>query len=99
MRQKHAWLVHIVLVFFSFLFAFPLLWMISTSLKPISETMSDNIQWIPGLYVYFHKAGLHKAASGFAAPVTIRSIPGNFQWRNYYDAIAYEHNVLGYYPF
>ena len=53
MRQKHAWLVHIVLIFFSFLFAFPLLWMISTSLKPIGETMSDNIQWIPS-HIQWH---------------------------------------------
>jgi len=73
MRQRNAWLVHIVLIFFSLLFVLPLLWMISTSLKPIDETMTDTIQWLPS----------HM----------------NFQWVNYYDAVTYEHNVLGYYPF
>ncbi|HLJ55771.1 MAG TPA: carbohydrate ABC transporter permease, partial [Chthonomonadaceae bacterium] len=71
MRQRHAWLIHLVLIVMSFLFAFPLLWMLSTSLKPISQTMSDKPVWIPH-------------------PI---------QWRNYYDAIAYQHDVLGYYPF
>jgi multiple sugar transport system permease protein len=71
MRQRHAWIVHIVLIFCSFLFVFPLLWMLSTSLKPIDETMVDNIHWIPR----------------------------HIQWNNYYDAITYEHDTLGYYPF
>ncbi len=38
-RQRNAWLVHVVLVAASVLFLFPLFWLVSTSLKPIDETM------------------------------------------------------------
>ena len=71
MRQRNAWLVHIMLIVFSILFVFPLVWMVSTSLKPIGETMTSDIQWVPK----------------------------HVQWNNYYDAVTYEHNILGYYPF
>ena len=39
--------IHIVLIVFSIGFFLPLLWMISTSLKPIGETMATPPQWIP----------------------------------------------------
>lgn len=38
-RQRNAWLLHIVLIVASVAFLFPLLWLVSTSLKPIEETM------------------------------------------------------------
>jgi multiple sugar transport system permease protein len=45
--QRHVWLVHLVLIAASFLFLFPLVWLISTSLKPIEETMRLPPVWIP----------------------------------------------------
>ena len=38
---------HIALVSLSVLFVIPLLWMLSTSLKPIGETLSNPPRWIP----------------------------------------------------
>lgn len=40
-------LAHIALVSLSVLFIIPLLWMLSTSLKPIGETLSNPPRWIP----------------------------------------------------
>jgi multiple sugar transport system permease protein len=51
-RQKHAWLVHLVLMAASALFLFPLLWLISTSLKPIEETMRLPPTWIPSKFLW-----------------------------------------------
>ncbi len=52
--RRHDWggvsvrLVHyLLLVVFSVIFAIPLLWMLSTSLKPTSEAMTFPPQWIP----------------------------------------------------
>jgi len=42
--------VHLVLLCGSVTFLFPLLWMISTSLKPIEQTMVMPPQWIPKAY-------------------------------------------------
>jgi ABC-type glycerol-3-phosphate transport system permease component len=39
--------VHVLLVLGSLLFVFPTLWMLSTSLKPVEETMSAEPTWIP----------------------------------------------------
>ena len=39
--------VHAALIAGSLLFLFPLLWMISTSLKPIEETMTMPPRWLP----------------------------------------------------
>ncbi|MBN9502081.1 MAG: sugar ABC transporter ATP-binding protein [Armatimonadetes bacterium 55-13] len=38
---------HVALVLLSILFVLPLLWMLSTSLKPITETLSNPPRWIP----------------------------------------------------
>ncbi len=45
--QRNAWVLHIALVALSFLFLFPLLWMISTALKVEAETMRQPPTWIP----------------------------------------------------
>ncbi len=44
---KHPWLVHLVLMTLSAAFLFPLLWMVSTALKPIEQTMKQPPVWIP----------------------------------------------------
>lgn len=44
---KQTVFAHIALVLLSVLFLMPLLWMFSTSLKPIEETMSSPPKWIP----------------------------------------------------
>ena len=40
--------VHVALILMSLIFAFPLLWMLSTALKPIDEVMITPPRWIPG---------------------------------------------------
>ena len=39
MKRENNWGIHLALILLSVIFLFPLLWMISTSLKPIAETM------------------------------------------------------------
>lgn len=49
-RSDRLWatiLAHVALVLLSALFVMPLLWMLSTSLKPIEQTMSNPPMWIP----------------------------------------------------
>ena len=48
--QKTTILTHIVLLSLSIIFAFPLIWLISTSLKPIAETMKDPPSIIPSTF-------------------------------------------------
>jgi multiple sugar transport system permease protein len=45
--QRHAWLVHLALVLLSAAFLFPLIWLVSTALKPIDETMRQPPTLIP----------------------------------------------------
>ena len=52
--QKNAWLLHLALILLSVAFLFPLLWMISTSLKPITETMQVPPRWIPSKIQWFN---------------------------------------------
>lgn len=49
-RRDRAWkvgLIQLVLVVLSVVFLFPLVWMLSTSVKPIEETMRIPPTWIP----------------------------------------------------
>ena len=46
-RRGGAWLVHLVLIALSVVFVFPLLWMLSTSLKGNAEAMALPPTWIP----------------------------------------------------
>ena len=45
-------LVQIALVALSIAFIFPFLWLLTTALKPIKETMSVPIQWIPSKFMW-----------------------------------------------
>jgi multiple sugar transport system permease protein len=48
--RRHPWtrgLVHVILILISLVFVFPLLWMFSTSVKPIEEVMITPPEWIP----------------------------------------------------
>ena len=47
MRKANVALVHITLVFLSVLFVVPFLWMLSTAVKPIEDTMANPPIWIP----------------------------------------------------
>jgi len=61
-------LVHIVLVLLSIAFAMPLLWMFSTSLKPIEETMATPPRWIPSHFLwsnYSEAIRYHSAELGY----------------------------------
>jgi multiple sugar transport system permease protein len=51
--RQHRWtvgLVHVLLVTASLVFLFPLLWMLSTSLKPLDETMRSPPVWVPSVW-------------------------------------------------
>jgi multiple sugar transport system permease protein len=52
-RQKNAWLLHLALIGLSLIFTFPLIWMLLTSVKPLEETMSTKIVWIPS-HILWH---------------------------------------------
>ena len=48
--RRHSWVVpaiHVALVACCVVFVFPMLWMLSTSLKPIDQTMAFPPKWIP----------------------------------------------------
>lgn len=45
-------LAHIALVVISLVFVLPFLWMLSTALKPASETMVSPPQWIPSKFLW-----------------------------------------------
>jgi multiple sugar transport system permease protein len=64
-------LVHLVLIAFSCVFIFPFLWLVSTAIKPIEETMRMPPVWIPS----------------------------TFEWDNFWKAINYGSEKLGYPPF
>ena len=70
-RSRSILLIHATLVVLSIVFLVPLVWMISTSLKPIELTMKDPPVWIPP----------------------------HLQFQNYWDAIKYDSDELGYIPF
>ena len=51
--RQHRWtvsVVHVLLIAGSLVFLFPLMWMLSTSLKPIEETMTSPPVWIPSTW-------------------------------------------------
>lgn len=64
-------LTYLILAAGSLVFMFPLLWMLSTSLKPIEETMRMPPVWIPS----------------------------TIEWHNYWDAVKYGSDKVGYVPF
>lgn len=45
-------LAHVALVLLSVLFFLPLLWMLSTSVKPIGETMTNPPHWVPSKFLW-----------------------------------------------
>ena len=48
--RRHPWsrgVVHVLLIALSLIFLFPLLWMLSTALKPAAEVMVTPPRWIP----------------------------------------------------
>lgn len=49
MKNPYAWLIHVALILCSILFIFPLVWLVSTSLKPIGETMRQPPTLIPSV--------------------------------------------------
>ncbi len=64
-------LTHVVLIVLGLVFVMPLLWMLSTAIKPIDETMRNP-------------------------PVLI---PSRWEWDNFWKAIIYGQDDLGYIPF
>lgn len=75
-RQKNrkkmmAALTHLALVTLSLLFLFPFVWMLSTAVKPITETMKQPPVWIPS----------------------------KIEFGNFWEAINYGSDKVGYIPF
>ncbi|MGI6459290.1 MAG: carbohydrate ABC transporter permease [Candidatus Hydrogenedentales bacterium] len=48
LRRPQAFVLHVLLLAGSALFLFPLVWMLSTALKPLDQTMLMPPRWIPG---------------------------------------------------
>ncbi len=51
-KQVMIIITHITLVCLSIVFFMPLLWMLSTAVKPINETMSAPPRWIPSRFLW-----------------------------------------------
>jgi multiple sugar transport system permease protein len=60
-KQKNAWLLHVFLLLASVLFLFPLVWLISTSLKRVDQAMQMPPTWIPHPVVWqnYYKAFMY----------------------------------------
>lgn len=71
-RTMQVAVIHAVLIFFSILFLFPLVWMLSTAVKPITEVLSPELSLLP---------------------------KEEFQWDNFWKAITYGQDLIGYAPF
>src|SRR5450432_2665367 len=67
--QPGRWVAFVALCLISISFLFPLIWMLSTSLKPLDQVMAYPPKWIP------EQIELHKTESGSTTP-----IPENY-WR------------------
>ncbi|MCW5943907.1 MAG: carbohydrate ABC transporter permease [Fimbriimonadaceae bacterium] len=52
MKRSKVAATHIALVTLSVLFVLPFLWMITTAVKPIGETMTSPPQWIPSRFLW-----------------------------------------------
>jgi multiple sugar transport system permease protein len=48
-RRNQTWVIHLVLIALSVVFLFPFLWLVSTSLKPIEETMRQPPSLLPSV--------------------------------------------------
>lgn len=77
-RATQVATIHAALIFFSVIFLFPLVWMISTAIKPVDQVMSPNLDLFP------------RTASGQI---------GGFQPENFWKAITYGQDLIGYAPF
>ncbi len=51
-KQLKIALTHVALVLLSALFVMPILWMLTTSVKPINETMTSPPRWIPSQFQF-----------------------------------------------
>jgi len=71
LSKTNRFFVQFALIALTLAFAFPFVWMLSTAVKPIEETMKDPPVWIPS----------------------------HFQFNNFWDAIKYGQETLGYIPF
>ena len=59
MKARHPlsrMIVHAILIGGSLVFLFPLLWMVTTSLKPVEETMLTPPRWIPSSWQFVNYA-------------------------------------------
>ena len=53
-KQLKIALTHVALVLLSALFVMPILWMLTTSIKPINETMTSPPKWIPSQFQFWN---------------------------------------------
>jgi len=51
-RLLRTALTHVALVLLSLLFVMPLLWMMSTAVKPIEETLTSPPRWVPSKFLW-----------------------------------------------
>lgn len=71
--------VQVVLVLLSLIFLFPFLWLLSTALKPIEETMTSPPTWIPSRWEW----------GNFG-----RAVARGYESLHYYPFVVYARNTL-----
>ena len=77
-------LVLLMLILLSIVFIFPFLWLFTTALKPIEQTMKEPPLWIPDHFLWLDWA---------------KDKTYHVQWNNFWDAMVYGRDTLGYAPF
>ena len=62
-RQRNAWLIHVVLIVLAAGFLFPFFWVLSSSLKPLEETMKSPPVYMPSRVMWenYPKAFTYKS--------------------------------------
>src|ERR1051326_6139669 len=78
MRTLHRFLIYAMLLLGSITFLIPLLWMFSTALKPIDQTMTMPPSWVPYKFFVEHRGVRIEVTRGelIEAPACVAQIGG-----------------------
>src|SRR5579871_3286830 len=91
MRFVHRLIIYILLLLGAFACLLPLLWMMSTGLKPIDQTMTMPPQWFPYRYYVNNNGSLTEIQQSdldkYPADKIVKKIAP--RWENFVSAIRY----------
>jgi multiple sugar transport system permease protein len=112
-------LAYVLLTALSVLFFAPFVWLVSTALKPLDQTMKMPPEWVPRAWLTSVNGqpvevtlqelkgdkqtvevadGLQKGTKMVVNPSQLTH-PPHAEWHNFWDAISYGREQLGYIPF